>query len=137
MTFISTFVERTTGFSMDVEQIGQGTGSGIVWDNKVGLATHLLAVRGAWARTMSSFRAVSQAFARCMPCQCKLFVQMRTADVPAFTTCIRQGHIVTNFHVIRSATSAQVAITGPDGVTKVYKANLTGVDPDKDIAVLW
>ena len=35
VTFISTFVERTTGLSMNIEEIGQGTGSGIVWDDKV------------------------------------------------------------------------------------------------------
>lgn len=35
VTFISTFVERTTGLNMDMEEIGQGTGSGIVWDDKV------------------------------------------------------------------------------------------------------
>jgi len=46
------------------------------------------------------------------------------------------GHIVTNFHVINKVDSAMVTLTQPDGSTKQYKAKLTGVDPDKDLAVL-
>lgn len=49
----------------------------------------------------------------------------------------KNGHIVTNFHVIRNAGSAKVTVTSPDGkVTKTYRANVIGVDPDKDVAVL-
>mmetsp|Transcript_11348 Transcript_11348/g.17847 ORF Transcript_11348/g.17847 Transcript_11348/m.17847 type:complete len:465 (-) Transcript_11348:178-1572(-) len=47
-----------------------------------------------------------------------------------------KGHIVTNFHVINKVDSATVTMTLSDGTTKQYKAKLTGVDPDKDIAVL-
>lgn len=48
------------------------------------------------------------------------------------------GHIVTNYHVIRNSKSAQVIVTSLDGKsTKAYKAMVTGVDPDKDIAVLY
>ncbi len=75
-----------------------------------------------------------------------------------------QGHIITNFHVVQEAKSAQVAILtsgnskssinpsytsvrpgalGSDGSTvlkdftrTVYKAKVVGVDPTKDIAVL-
>ncbi|EED90762.1 predicted protein [Thalassiosira pseudonana CCMP1335] len=43
----------------------------------------------------------------------------------------KEGHIVTNFHVVQEAKSAQVAI-----LTSVYKARVIGVDPTKDIAVL-
>jgi hypothetical protein len=47
------------------------------------------------------------------------------------------GHIVTNFHVIRNAQTAKVTVTSPDGKrTKTYKARVIGVDPDKDVAVL-
>mmetsp|Transcript_40663 Transcript_40663/g.95605 ORF Transcript_40663/g.95605 Transcript_40663/m.95605 type:complete len:470 (+) Transcript_40663:87-1496(+) len=46
------------------------------------------------------------------------------------------GHIVTNFHVINKVDNAMVTVTQPDGSTKQYKAKLTGVDPDKDLAVL-
>src|SRR5579871_4084186 len=42
------------------------------------------------------------------------------------------GHIVTNFHVIRNATGAQVDLA--DGSS--YRANLVGYRPDKDLAVL-
>jgi len=38
--------------------------------------------------------------------------------------------------VIRTASAAQVAVTGKDGKTEVYRASLTGIDPDKDVAVL-
>jgi S1-C subfamily serine protease len=47
------------------------------------------------------------------------------------------GHIVTNYHVIRNAKTAKVIITSEDGkMTKTFRAKVTGVDPDKDVAVL-
>ena len=47
------------------------------------------------------------------------------------------GHVVTNYHVIKDAVSADVIITSPAFKTnQVFKAQVTGVDPDKDIAVL-
>jgi len=46
------------------------------------------------------------------------------------------GHIVTNFHVINKVDTALVTVTNAKGETKQYTAKLTGVDPDKDIAVL-
>jgi S1-C subfamily serine protease len=49
----------------------------------------------------------------------------------------KEGHIVTNFHVINKVDNAIVTLTNPKKKTsKKYKAKLTGVDPDKDIAVL-
>lgn len=48
----------------------------------------------------------------------------------------KDGHIVTNFHVIRSATAASVALSDIDGKQTIYKAKVVGVDPDKDTAVL-
>jgi len=48
----------------------------------------------------------------------------------------KKGHIVTNFHVINKVDNAMVGVTQPDGTQKQYKAKLTGVDPDRDIAVL-
>ncbi|WP_396189502.1 S1C family serine protease, partial [Flavobacterium sp.] len=47
-----------------------------------------------------------------------------------------QGHIVTNFHVINKVDSAEVTLVNKYGVSKKYMAQLTGADPDKDIAVL-
>lgn len=46
------------------------------------------------------------------------------------------GHIVTNFHVINKVDSAEVTLVNKYGVNKKYMAQLTGTDPDKDIAVL-
>jgi len=48
----------------------------------------------------------------------------------------QEGHIVTNFHVINKADNALVKLVNKDGKEKEYTAKLTGVDPDKDIAVL-
>ncbi len=48
----------------------------------------------------------------------------------------KEGHIVTNFHVINKVDNAVVTLTDTKGQTTQYKAKLTGVDPDKDIAVL-
>jgi S1-C subfamily serine protease len=44
----------------------------------------------------------------------------------------RAGHIVTNYHVVRNASSARVTLSN----TKTYEASLRGFDADKDIAVL-
>jgi len=46
------------------------------------------------------------------------------------------GHIITNFHVINKVDSAIVTITDKNNNKKEYKAKLTGVDPDNDLAVL-
>ena len=46
------------------------------------------------------------------------------------------GHIVTNFHVINKVDKAEVSLTDARGQTSKYTAKLTGVDPDRDIAVL-
>ena len=46
------------------------------------------------------------------------------------------GHIVTNFHVIRNANAAKVTLLGPNGITTTYSARVQGIDPDKDIAIL-
>jgi len=46
------------------------------------------------------------------------------------------GHVVTNYHVIKGANAATVALTSPDGRTNRYGATLVGFNPDKDVAVL-
>jgi len=48
----------------------------------------------------------------------------------------KKGHIVTNFHVINKVDNAIITITDKNNVKKNYKAKLTGIDPDLDIAVL-
>jgi S1-C subfamily serine protease len=51
----------------------------------------------------------------------------------------KDGHIVTNYHVIRNANSAKVTITSIDKdkkSSKTFKASVVGTDPDKDVAVL-
>ncbi|WIA10403.1 hypothetical protein OEZ85_010595 [Tetradesmus obliquus] len=63
-------------YSMDVERIPAGTGSGFVWD--------------------------------------------------------RQGHVVTNFHVIKGASEVKVTLLDQS----TYSAKVVGFDPDKDVAVL-
>ena len=45
------------------------------------------------------------------------------------------GHVVTNYHVIKGANAATVALTSPDGRTNRYGATLVGFNPDKDVAV--
>lgn len=46
------------------------------------------------------------------------------------------GRVLTNYHVIKGARSAKVALTDNAGRSSQYDARLVGVDPDKDIAVL-
>ena len=46
------------------------------------------------------------------------------------------GHIVTNYHVIRSAEAAKVVLTDENGLQKRFDARLVGYNPDKDVAVL-
>ena len=48
----------------------------------------------------------------------------------------KDGHIITNFHVINKVDKALVTITDKNNKKKTYVAKLTGVDPDSDIAIL-
>ncbi|CBJ29300.1 Serine type protease, similar to Protease Do-like 1, chloroplast precursor [Ectocarpus siliculosus] len=65
---------------------------------------------------------------------------MNVLEVPAGTgsgfVWDDQGNIVTNFHVIREAQSAQVRLTLGDGTQRTFQAQVKGYDPDKDVAVL-
>ena len=65
---------------------------------------------------------------------------MNAVEVPVGTgsgfVWDRQGHIVTNWHVIKGAQGAKVVLTGRDGQTSSYDARLVGFNPDKDVAVL-
>eukprot|EP00752_Nemacystus_decipiens_P008782 g7836.t1 len=65
---------------------------------------------------------------------------MNVLEVPAGTgsgfVWDDKGHIVTNFHVIREAQSAQVRLTLADGTQRTFQAQVKGYDPDKDVAVL-
>lgn len=83
VAFISTYIERMNFRSLNVLEVPQGTGSGIVWD--------------------------------------------------------KEGHIVTNFHVIRDSGNARVTLLAPGSngkESKTFSASVTGIDPDKDVAVL-
>jgi S1-C subfamily serine protease len=59
----------------------------------------------------------------------------------------KEGHIVTNYHVIGAILStvpkgrsvgevAKVTMEGPDGKTKTFSATLVGAERSKDLAVL-
>jgi S1-C subfamily serine protease len=76
VVFITSLAEQQEMFSLNVQQIPQGSGSGFLWD--------------------------------------------------------RQGHVVTNFHVIQNADAAQVTLADHSN----WPAKLVGVAPEKDLAVL-
>ncbi|MEQ8784882.1 MAG: trypsin-like peptidase domain-containing protein [Pirellulaceae bacterium] len=61
---------------------------------------------------------------------------MRVLEIPEGTgsgfVWDKQGHIVTNYHVIRGADGASVALNDHS----TWQASLVGVAPDKDLAVL-
>jgi S1-C subfamily serine protease len=73
---ITTLADRQDRFSLNVQQVPQGTGSGFIWD--------------------------------------------------------RDGHVVTNYHVIQNADAAQVTLADHS----TWNAKLVGAYPDKDLAVL-
>jgi S1-C subfamily serine protease len=74
--FVTSLAVRRDFFSMNLQEIPQGAGSGFVWD--------------------------------------------------------RQGHIVTNFHVIAEANAAQVTLSD----RSTWDARVIGIAPEKDLAVL-
>ncbi len=76
VVYITTSAMRRDLFSLNVQEIPQGTGSGFVWD--------------------------------------------------------RQGHVITNFHVIRGASRARVTLAD----RSTWDATLVGAAPEKDLAVL-
>ena len=66
---------------------------------------------------------------------------MNMMEVPAGTgsgfVWDQEGHVVTNYHVIRNAIEARVTLVDAKSGAKVSRrAMLRGVDPDKDVAVL-
>lgn len=69
---------------------------------------------------------------------------MNILEIPAGTgsgfVWDKKGHIVTNFHVIRSSSTAEIRLTdpaSPGGSKQVtYIAKVEGYDPDHDVAVL-
>ena len=67
-------------------------------------------------------------------------VTMNAIEVPAGTgsgfVWDNDGHIVTNYHVVRSAQAAKVVVTDNSGMQRRYDAKLVGYNPDKDCAVL-
>jgi S1-C subfamily serine protease len=85
VAYINTLSLRRDITSLNIQEIPEGTGSGIVWDE--------------------------------------------------------DGHIVTNYHVVRGAQAAKVTLSlpGSDGHTQhhTYNARLVGASRDHDIAVLW
>jgi S1-C subfamily serine protease len=76
VVYITVLALHRDAFSLNIQEIPQGTGSGFVWD--------------------------------------------------------KQGHIVTNFHVVQKAQAAQVTLADHTA----YEAQLVGAAPDKDLAVL-
>jgi S1-C subfamily serine protease len=76
VVYITTIAQTLNVWSLNVQEIPQGTGSGFIWDDA--------------------------------------------------------GDIVTNYHVVRNASGAQVTLADRSN----YSADLVGVDPDNDLAVL-
>ena len=76
VVYITSLAQRQDYFSMNVQQIPQGSGSGFIWD--------------------------------------------------------RQGHVVTNYHVIQGASAAQVTLSDQS----TWDAELVGYAEEKDLAVL-
>ncbi|MBI5693203.1 MAG: trypsin-like peptidase domain-containing protein [Verrucomicrobia bacterium] len=64
------------------------------------------------------------------------FFSPRIAEVPVGTgsgfVWDQEGHIITNYHVIRGATGARVTLAD----RSTFEADLVGVAPEKDLAVL-
>ena len=93
-------------------------------------------------------RTVEDLFAKATPSvvQVTSFVErtdritMNAIEVPAGTgsgfVWDSDGHIVTNYHVIRSAQAAKITTTDRNGLQKRFDAKLVGYNPDKDVAVL-
>jgi S1-C subfamily serine protease len=85
VAYITTLTLRRDAMSLNVQEVPEGTGSGIVWD--------------------------------------------------------KEGHVVTNYHVVRNAEAAKVTLTlrGSDGHSRQlsYNARLVGVSRDHDVAVLY
>jgi len=76
VVYITNLAVRRDQFTLDIQRVPQGTGSGFIWDE--------------------------------------------------------EGHVVTNFHVIRGAQNLQVTLSDQS----VYDASVVGMDPDRDLAVL-
>ncbi len=103
-------------------------------------ASHPITARGDLAAdekaTIALFKAASPSVVYITSLARRAVGWFEVAEVPQGTgsgfVWDRDGHVVTNFHVIQGAQSLRVTLAGRDS----YEAHVVGVAPEKDLAVL-
>mmetsp|Transcript_21953 Transcript_21953/g.41588 ORF Transcript_21953/g.41588 Transcript_21953/m.41588 type:complete len:486 (+) Transcript_21953:95-1552(+) len=114
VVFIDTFTERRDAFSTNILEVPLGSGSGFVWDNDGHIVTNYHVIRNAQTAQIA----------------------ILTADVSNSNKITMQAPVLTN-QGINTYTSMRPTSSLVKGAARsVFKAQVVGVDPGKDIAVL-
>jgi len=91
---------------------------------------------GEEKRTVKLFDKASRSVAYITTLRRQITPRMQITEVPQGTGSgfiwDEQGHIVTNYHVVRQASAADVVLHNQES----YEASLVGASPDHDLAVL-
>ena len=114
VVFIDTFTERRDAFSTNILEVPLGSGSGFVWDSNGHIVTNYHVIRNAQTAQ----------------------VAILTADMSNGNKNTIQTPVLSN-QAINAYTSMRPTSSLVRGATRsVFKAQVVGVDPGKDIAVL-
>ena len=114
VVFIDTFTERRDAFSTNILEVPLGSGSGFVWDNDGHIVTNYHVIRNAQTAQIA----------------------ILTTDVSNSNKNTMQAPVLSN-QGINAYTSMRPTSSLIKGASRsVFKAQVVGVDPGKDIAVL-
>ena len=121
VVFIDTFTERRDAFSTNILEVPLGSGSGLVWDNDGHIVTNYHVIRNAQTAQIAILTGDAANSAGAMGNNNKNSIQ-----APVLSN---QG---VNMYTSMRPSSSLVK----GGTRSVFKAQVVGVDPGKDIAVL-
>lgn len=117
VVFIDTFTERRDAFSTNILEVPLGSGSGFVWDTEGHIVTNYHVIRNAQTAQIAILTADSGSS------------KNKNKD-------IIQSPVVNNQDINKYTSMRPTSSLVKGGTRSVFKAEVVGVDPGKDIAVL-
>ncbi|KAG7359197.1 trypsin-like peptidase domain containing protein [Nitzschia inconspicua] len=138
VVFIDTFAEKQDVFSPNVMEVPLGTGSGFVWDKQGHIVTNYHVVRNAKFAQVALItpRKGEKTTMGFLPSQQQQQLPQQTSSSSSTTTSLDSSSLDV-FSVSPSAfRSSTNKMTSAEYKRTVFKAQVIGSDPGKDIAVL-
>ena len=120
VVFIDTFTERRDAFSTNILEVPLGSGSGFVWDTDGHIVTNYHVIRNAQTAQIAILTAETSSGGK-----------NDASSSSSSSSSILSGSNLNTYTSMRPTSSL---VRG--GKRSVFKAQVVGVDPGKDIAVL-